>query len=125
MKIRSGFVSNSSSSSFIIAINDKMCTCPTCGRRDKNIFDIIERNSSGYYDETRVKAVGAKEVIDYITDNWYDSERNKELIEKIKAAGDAGKYIGLIDISYHDELSNDEYNSQLERGVIEELYSCR
>ncbi len=41
MKIRNGFVSNSSSTSFIVALNNSV-PCPHCGRCDKSIIDMIE-----------------------------------------------------------------------------------
>ena len=41
MKIRMGFVSNSSSSSYLIKINEISKPCPTCGRKNINIIDYI------------------------------------------------------------------------------------
>lgn len=44
MKIRSGFVSNSSTTSFIVAINHEKLgeKCPHCGRSSPNILDMLE-----------------------------------------------------------------------------------
>jgi hypothetical protein len=53
MKIRSGFVSNSSSSSFVIAFDEsKFGPCPHCGRKDQSIIDLIERSRND--DDTKV-----------------------------------------------------------------------
>jgi hypothetical protein len=67
MKTRHGFVSNSSSSSFIVAINQQNA-CPHCGRRDVNLIDIL-KNQSCENDDTR-----------YIGDKTYILEQlNSEL----------------------------------------------
>ena len=103
MKIRKGFVSNSSSSSFIIAISPPK-HCKYCGRTDIDIIDIIE-NASNYSSDNSVDAVGKQEVIEYITANWYEEE-SKEIIKKIKDIPDNYK-TAAISISYHNEFLND------------------
>ena len=51
MKTRSGFVSNSSSSSFIIAFDEgKFGHCPHCGRKDVSILDLVERANADDHD---------------------------------------------------------------------------
>jgi len=45
MKIRAGFVSNSSSSSYIICVRDKNDVCPHCGRSDLDIEDYFSMTS--------------------------------------------------------------------------------
>lgn len=52
MKVRNGFVSNSSSSSYIIKIHNQE-PCPHCGRSTPNIVDHI-KNANNYSCETHM-----------------------------------------------------------------------
>lgn len=61
MKQRKGFVSNSSSSSFIIAYEPSL-TCPHCGRSDVDFADMI-RASSDSYEDTHVVRKNAGDVL--------------------------------------------------------------
>ena len=73
MKIRSGFVSNSSSSSFVLKlIKDDEDVCPHCGRGDKDLLTYL-RASSTYSDhpcdnKCGIRAVGKDEVVKYMRD---------------------------------------------------------
>jgi hypothetical protein len=132
MKIRSGYVSNSSSSSFIIAVKKELCVvCPTCGRKDPDFIDYVEKHSNDICgDETRVKAIGSEKIIDYIRDNWYsyddsseEEKKRKSLIKALKKAEKDGKRVALVEIAYHYEDVNEEYQIQLNNGSIEKLWS--
>ena len=97
MKTRIGFVSNSSSSSFILAIGDKE-KCPHCGRSDVDIIDMIE--NSRYDDDTQIEAVGKDNVLKNIVDNWSD-ETCKDLTKKINDF--KGDQLYLVSISNHNQ----------------------
>lgn len=90
MKIRNGFVSNSSSSSFIIEILNSE-PCKTCGRSD-NIIDLLEKTNE---EETGIEVRGKNDVLDYVKD-WLD----KKLIEEIEKAKGEVLYLS---VSYYDE----------------------
>ena len=95
MKIRYGFVSNSSSSSFIIEIKQSI-PCNKCGREDENIVDFIERYSDGS-GNTCIEAKGKQEVLKYVKE-WVP-----DLISEInKAKGE----LVCLSISNHNEFLN-------------------
>jgi hypothetical protein len=115
MKVRTGFVSNSSSSSFIIAFNEKDLDerCPHCGRKDLNIFDIIERESQ-YDDDTGIKEnFDIDQEIDYVTKEC-NPDYVQAQIDKLYALK---KYdtIKAVRISYHNSTLN-ELIRQLQRN---------
>jgi hypothetical protein len=131
MKIRTGFVSNSSSSSFIIAYK-KSCTCPTCGLTPPDIVSIIETRDSR---DNRVRwtdpATKLKEIEDEIVQYQCDmkkyyrcgivdekDEGNVQWIEKtiqrlqdlsqlIQEHNGDGDIVAEIEIDYHDGYLNE------------------
>jgi hypothetical protein len=96
MKIRGGFVSNSSSSSFIVAVKPTN-KCPHCGRSDFDLFDLIDQTDDG---EIGHCARGIKDVLIEIED-WADADT----IAEVKRYHDRhpDEEISFIHISYHNE----------------------
>lgn len=64
MKTRNGFVSNSSSSSFLIAVLKDNKPCPHCGRKDLDFLDMVEHsyNSNNHVNEI----IGSGDISKYI-----------------------------------------------------------
>jgi len=79
MKSRSGFVSNSSTSSFIIAIRPDAEPCPTCGRKDLNLKSYFNE-----YSDDSITSYGADDAKKQIRDaydprDWEDDETIKQI----------------------------------------------
>lgn len=99
MKVRNGFVSNSSSSSFIIAFKEDKTPCPTCGRCDASI-DVLRKalcssDDGGWDDKTADEIL--KNNCEY--DEGYI---NKAAGKKIVELKDKGYSFADISVSYHD-----------------------
>lgn len=106
MKTRNGLVSNSSSSSFVIAFK-KTAACPCCGRTPQTILDIIE-SKRDYNDDYRINARGADEVIKNLLEYTYDGDtRSQETVAKIKSL-DSDMEIAYVTVSQHDQVVLDE-----------------
>jgi hypothetical protein len=105
MKKRNGLVSNSSSSSFIIALkNSSADVCECCGRGGENPLDMVEALLSGC--ESEIDRSGSEEVVKYIKDNWFDDDDEyAELIKSIKEKTSEGFEIASVSIDYNDEAA--------------------
>jgi hypothetical protein len=72
MKIRQGFVSNSSSSSFIIELLEENQVCSHCGRKDPDLVDMIERGNGWCSDDTHMSMYDKEEVLKWIEEEICD-----------------------------------------------------
>lgn len=108
MKIRNGFVSNSSSASFIVAVKLQE-KCPHCGRSDLNFLDLVETiGAKADYEDTELKSRGAQKIWDRLESEIlpYCADEEKKEWEKIFGimveAEHKGYEVGEVEISYHD-----------------------
>lgn len=129
MKIRNGFVSNSSSSSFLIVCKSTE-RCPHCGRSDPNFLDILPTDNCG--DDSYLRARGFDDVTSYIKGNfslevnkWTNAEKAErqkeeynESVERIKSACDKGE-VAYISISHHDHALEEIFDQMVKTGAIE------
>ena len=108
MKIRNGFVSNSSSASFIVAVKqgDK---CPHCGRTDVDFLDLVEKmGAKADYEDTELKSRGPqdiwnkweKDILPYCGEE--EKKDHEQIFRLMLEAEEKGYKVGEVEISYHD-----------------------
>lgn len=105
MKFRSGFVSNSSSSSFIVIFKAGKA-CPTCGLSPSTFLDHLPEEKY-YSEDTYIKGRSAAAVEEYFSDDFccHDDDEIKEMkaiFEKLYIAEENGYTVYHLNISYND-----------------------
>lgn len=142
MKIRVGFVSNSSSSSYILGVKKEMGSeCPCCHRKGIDIIDLIDRYTS---DTTGITCIGKESVTRYYTrkleetedrvrmlENQYDAasmqwrydelERIRNTLKSIMDISDEYEVV-MLDISYHDIGIQNILQNEYKTGNIIIIY---
>jgi len=105
MKKRKGFVSNSSSTSFIIAVR-KGKPCEHCGRGDIDFIELIRSEQDNYCDNTKLCNEGIEDILqERITYCGYNDEMTKNLKAKLEEALSNGMKVAEIRVSYHDDTT--------------------
>lgn len=110
MKLRQGFVSNSSSSSFVIMAPTHTETCDHCGRSDPNLFKTLRGLSQLHANMDGETGVRSKEETLELLTEWFEDEDGdvKLLIAKamvLVQEPPEGWEVRLVDIGHHDSAA--------------------
>jgi hypothetical protein len=107
LKVREGFVSNSSSSSFVITFDKKRIEkCQHCGRSGSDIIALLKDEND--YGDSGLSATGQAEIHKYFAEwypeEWFTEDDGKKLFDKIKTAEKAGEKVYLIRVDHNNSL---------------------
>lgn len=120
MKIRSGFVSNSSSSSYVIAYLDNEDVCKHCGRSDPSIESLFSDERSYQEEYSAMYAKGKDEVVEELRDMFQVGEEygdDEQTARFIKYSGmvvdkvEEGWEVAYTRIPYSDQHTLDVLQS--------------
>ena len=123
MKQRNGFVSNSSSSSFVIAIKKSANEpCPHCGRSDPNILGVIE-NQERQDEDTFIVGTGIGDALAF-ADRLSKYGVNTETERLKKEIAELGEDWGfaVFQVSYRDTFLEILLQNEEKAGTIKCLY---
>lgn len=129
MKICNGFVSNSSSTSFLVVVK-KLSPCDKCGRSDISFLDLVE-TIGGWRDEceaTKLHSRGAKQISTKMREydfRWLTDEEKNRWEDRFKMLEEAeanGYEVGKIEICYHDNSTDRILQDLREREVVQVLW---
>jgi len=112
MKTRNGFVSNSSSSSFIIAVKVNN-PCPHCHRKDDDFLDMISKAKDG---RSSVNIAGYAEVKKSLLHTTVVD--NPNILEELKKYYDKQKEWIVADVTLSD--SDDDLHRELRKQIANE-----
>lgn len=128
MKIRQNFVSNSSSTSFILKYDTKdFVKCEHCGHQPLTPLELAQLEDDEYLsgEGTEIKFVGFDQYIEYLEEkieeyrryNEMDTYYTKLLNNAVKMKLTPTEEILCADVSYGSRLE-EEISNMKERGII-------
>ena len=132
MKVRSGFVSNSSSSSFLIFVGDKerrwkLQLGSSSYSLDVDDLESIVDRPSYYSDDNRFSWISAAEARDYVDHLWIEDDEKKALIAQIdRLATDIDErdnyYFARVEYSHHDRIIGHILHAMIDECIIDKIF---
>jgi hypothetical protein len=120
MKIRMGFISNSSSTSFVVVYKKSEYFPGICKKID--LFDLIEYSEQKDF-ETEITYTDKEEICQYFKEDYkLDDDEYSDLVQKIEEMDKEKEGIMLFTMSYHNTLIKRMMNAMEELGEIKILY---
>jgi hypothetical protein len=98
MKQRTGFVSNSSSSSFILAVKEQMVPCPTCGYHGLS-FEEVFKSVPDY--QGRMHAIGSRSVKEWFLECYGENYWEEKNLQQIFDLEEFGHRIYAFQLDYY------------------------
>ena len=129
MKLRTGFVSNSSSASFVVAVKQGE-KCPHCGRSDVDFLDLVEQiGAKADYEDTELKTRGAQQVWNKWESDIFpfcgdeEKKRFESVFGLMVEAEHKGYKVGEVEISYRDQTTENLMNDLAGRKSLVVIWS--
>ena len=106
MKTRNGFISNSSSTSFIVAVKTDINKCEHCGRSDPSFFDLIEQSTDprDVIDGEGLAIVRATLAENDNLSEMEFSKESKAVYKECQEYQEKGWTVAVIHLSNYSEL---------------------
>jgi len=121
MKIRNGFVSNSSSSSFIIAISNNIHKCKTCGNKEGiEIEDLINFITNTNDCDTEIEHYELTSEIFRRENKYLEEEEIKMIVDKINNKHD-NERIMEINVGYNNKHIINILNNSTNIEIINKI----
>jgi hypothetical protein len=125
MKARVGFVSNSSSSSFVLALSPTITEpCPHCGRKSW-LRETLTGDDQGWL-ETRTASEDLNHIVRYIeemSDNYMGGdERKRKALAEVDFLHGEGWQILLVEMDYNDYEARRILNEETVRGAAKMIF---
>jgi len=124
MKMRVGFVSNSSSSSFVLAISPALVEpCLHC-KRKSHLLEAFNNNSN--WEETGIISEDVNRIVHYVEEmagNYGDNEtRGQKALDEIGLLHGDGWQIMLVELSYHDYNARSLLDEEVRNGNVKMIF---
>jgi len=125
VKIRTGFVSNSSSSSFVLALSPAIAeACPHCGRKSR-LKETLNDDGDGWL-HSRTASEDLSRIVEHIEEVTADWGRSEELkrraLNEVDFLRGEGWQIILVEMSYHDYEARSLLDEEIKRGSAKMIF---